>query len=404
MQQSARTYLRLEARFFIMLCLCLVFYFIASNIGSGWIYLLSSAILTALIIGLILPFWQVREIKVTQDAPRQFVAGQTAIVSITLSPSKYLVLHWLHVGYDFKAASQSQDTTRDITPHLVVNSLEKKQTVAWPTSPLKRGVHLLGTVVISSSFPLGLAWWNRRIAARKAQTITVYPKVLPVDGSFIYRLRSPIGSRGGLARSTENVRQSTSTRGVREYVRGDSPRHVHWASSARTGRLLVREFEAEGLPLFDVLLDLTNNWTTREQFELAVVTASSLLTLGHKLGIGPQLRLKPEVAELALNLPSTPPGIASQMEILARVEPTANPHIKPQFTRGGYDSPQPGKALIVIQPLASTPTLSPFCYLIEIDDVALARTRKALVPGLGRLASTDTMRCIIRCEEDLSAI
>jgi uncharacterized protein (DUF58 family) len=32
--------------------------------------------------------------------------------------------------------------------------------------------------------------------------------------------------------------------GVRQYVHGDSLRHVHWRSTARTGQLLVKEFEA----------------------------------------------------------------------------------------------------------------------------------------------------------------
>ena len=33
-------------------------------------------------------------------------------------------------------------------------------------------------------------------------------------------------------------------RGVRAYSAGDSLRHVHWRSSAKTGQLLVKEFEA----------------------------------------------------------------------------------------------------------------------------------------------------------------
>jgi uncharacterized protein (DUF58 family) len=33
-------------------------------------------------------------------------------------------------------------------------------------------------------------------------------------------------------------------RGVREYASGDSLRHIHWASTAKRGQLLVKEFEA----------------------------------------------------------------------------------------------------------------------------------------------------------------
>jgi len=82
-------------------------------------------------------------------------------------------------------------------------------------------------------------------------------------------------------------------RGVREFVHGDSPRLIHWASSARVGRLLVREFEAEGLPGYDILLNLRANWVNREQFELAVSIVHSLMNLGFKLGGAPDLLVVP---------------------------------------------------------------------------------------------------------------
>ena len=36
--------------------------------------------------------------------------------------------------------------------------------------------------------------------------------------------------------------------GVREYVRGDSLRHIHWRSSARHGQLIVKEYQQEFRP------------------------------------------------------------------------------------------------------------------------------------------------------------
>jgi len=52
---------------------------------------------------------------------------------------------------------------------------------------------------------------------------------------------------------------------------------------------MVREFEKEGLPTFDVILDLSCPWVSAEQFELAVSAAASMVQLGHTLGIHPDL-------------------------------------------------------------------------------------------------------------------
>jgi uncharacterized protein (DUF58 family) len=44
--------------------------------------------------------------------------------------------------------------------------------------------------------------------------------------------------------------------GTREYRPGDSPRHVHWRSTARSGQLIVKEFAEETQPGLTLALDL----------------------------------------------------------------------------------------------------------------------------------------------------
>ena len=45
-------------------------------------------------------------------------------------------------------------------------------------------------------------------------------------------------------------------RGVRDYVRGDPLRHVHWRASARRGDLVVKQVEEPAAPRLDLVLDL----------------------------------------------------------------------------------------------------------------------------------------------------
>jgi hypothetical protein len=148
-----------------------------------------------------------------------------------------------------------------------------------------------------------------------------------VEGNFLYRIRASTDSPMGLLsnrRPTNAV--SSSVRGLREFLHGDSIRLIHWPSSARTGRLLVREFEAEGLPGFDLLLNLTSAWRSADQFELAVSVTYSLLQLGFKLGGAPELFLIPNLdidpeflPSFLADLPALPSGLARSSHLLARV-------------------------------------------------------------------------------------
>ncbi|HEY9871751.1 MAG TPA: DUF58 domain-containing protein [Candidatus Obscuribacterales bacterium] len=379
--------------------LAFVLYFIASNIGSGWIYLMSASLMTALVASALLPLVQLSQLRVSQSAPAKLVAGQPLTVVLRLfrqaSGPVRMPLRLFRLGYEFWPSHDRQALRAQ---PVLVESLEEEACLRWTTAPLARGVHRLGTVVASSAFPLGLVWWQKRFPARPDQTVTVYPRTLPVDGFFLYRLKTSNVSRGGLTRTNQAARQSTYTRGVREYVRGDSPRHVHWASSARAGRLLVREFEAEGFPNFDVLLDLTANWTGRQQFELAVEAAASLLSLGHRLGIAPQLILKPDLAQASLAIPPVPPGIELQMEVLARVQPVQ------RTLHGSKDLTEPAagygeqKVLVVIRP--PRPDVAAGCYFIEVEDTERGPARAA-----GQeVAERSIDRSRLRSPEDLVSL
>ena len=78
----------------------------------------------------------------------------------------------------------------------------------------------------------------------------VYPPTYPLPG-----FSPPVGQVSGgdaLRRRTHYV--TTNVAGVRDYVPGDSFNRIHWPSTARTNRLIVKEFELD--PLSDVWLML----------------------------------------------------------------------------------------------------------------------------------------------------
>jgi hypothetical protein len=356
---DSKSGLYFEFRFFAASILCLVFYFIAANIGSGWIYLLSASLLTILVTSIIAPLILVNSLTVGQDLPANAIAGEPLVITLHLTSPAWLPVYWLQVGYEFAAESG-----RAKAP-LVIDSLQRGSNWQWTIESPVRGNFSAGKVVVSSSFPLGMTWAKKVFPDLLQQSVTIYPQTCTLDGFLLYKLNPSGSGSGGQASGSLAVRQSTYTRGVREYVRGDSPRIVHWASSARTGKLLVREFEAEGLPSFDVLLDLAADWQTREQFELAVTTAGSLLTLGYKLGIGPELICSPQEEITGFDLPALTPGIQYCLEILARVQPVDEVHDTEAPSPSWENLANPERCLIIIRPEGQS-FLSGNCYAVEI--------------------------------------
>src|SRR5579885_3311338 len=99
--EQSRFWLTLEIRLFIVMALALVFYFIACNSGSGWLYLLSSALIVVVITGCAGPVLFVNSLTVEQKAPSRCVAGQSATVAVKLSSRlpAGLPLFWLRLTY-----------------------------------------------------------------------------------------------------------------------------------------------------------------------------------------------------------------------------------------------------------------------------------------------------------------
>jgi uncharacterized protein (DUF58 family) len=128
----------------------------------------------------------------------------------------------------------------------VVPALGPKGTYRWyvETPCLVRGEFRLGPLTIMSGDPFGLFTAPRKLNA--TSSVIVYPMTVPIT-----KVDLPMGVlSGGEAQRQRAQFVTTNAAGVREYVNGDSFNRIHWASSARKDRLMVKEFEID--PMADV--------------------------------------------------------------------------------------------------------------------------------------------------------
>jgi uncharacterized protein (DUF58 family) len=143
--------------------------------------------------------------------------------------------------------------------------------VRYRIQAVRRGVHEIGPLLEERSDPFALAVRTTEHDVRDEQL--VHP--------VIHRLKFPAGGARQRERSNLVPRISDDPladfRALREYVPGDDPRRVHWPSSARTGRLVVKDHLELRKSMRLVVLETLDGTITAPLFEEAVEIAASLV-------------------------------------------------------------------------------------------------------------------------------
>lgn len=183
-----------------------------------------------------------------------------------------------------------------------------------------RGRYTVGPAELTLTDAFGLARRTRR--THGASEVVVYPHVeaLPDAG----RNRTPHGRSEGDEHRVLNLGDEFHT--MREYVQGDDLRRVHWPSTARQQKLMVRQLELPWRAEVTILLDTRGGVHTgtgaHSTFEAAVSAAASaavhLAERSHLLRLATEAdAAAPEVVDrrtlldrLAVIAPSPVPNLA----------------------------------------------------------------------------------------------
>lgn len=134
----------------------------------------------------------------------------------------------------------------------------------------RRAVIPIGPPTAVRTDPLGLL---RRDAVEQVTVeLFVHPKIIALD-SLSPGLQRDLEGQATRDLSTSDLAFHT----LRDYTQGDNWRHVHWRSSAKAGRLLVRQFQDTRRSQLTVVVDGSSaSYRTGDEFELAMSAAASV--------------------------------------------------------------------------------------------------------------------------------
>jgi uncharacterized protein (DUF58 family) len=159
----------------------------------------------------------------------------------------------------------------------------------------RRGRFSLGPVWVNSGDPFGIFRTSRKLS--DGTSIIVYPRAVPLPGFG----RVPGELPGGALQGVRVQFSTPNVSSVRDYRPGDAFNRIHWPTTARTNRLMVREFELDPTADVWIVLDLNADAHTGsglESTEEYAVTAcaslaSHLLDQGRAVGLVSQTATLP---------------------------------------------------------------------------------------------------------------
>lgn len=137
-------------------------------------------------------------------------------------------------------------------------------------TPVRRGLVQFAGVTFARPDPLGIYRALRSQALPQSLLILPHRYEIPpiaLPGFMQYQ-------QGGVALAS-HIGQSEEFVALREYRRGDPPRHIHWRSWAKVGKPIVKEYEDEFFVRHALILDTFTARPYSDAFEEAVSVAAS---------------------------------------------------------------------------------------------------------------------------------
>lgn len=255
----------------------IVLFGVGANAQAGWLYVIGASLVGVVAAGILLPRSAISGLEVERRVPEFATVGER--IDVTLS-----IRNTTRAGkMAFSAADRFIGETSFLVRSIAAGSrvdLRYGETVA------RRGKHRAGDVDLSSGAPFGIASAKRKLTV--ASPMTVHPRWVPLTSfPLLESASAPNESMHDRSRRGAGM----DFYGLREYRPGDSPRFVHWASTARGGRLLVREFEEQLASRLTILIDASSaiGEEPTTTFEDAVSAAASLVVYALDVGHPVQL-------------------------------------------------------------------------------------------------------------------
>jgi uncharacterized protein (DUF58 family) len=335
-----------------LLIAALLLYFFANQTQVGWLYVMS-----ALLAGSACAAWLLNRGMLKRLSGERTIdvaeihEGESLSIRLKLRSARRTGAAQIHTVEHCPLADPTSDAA---AVEVFIPLLPARGSVefAYTVDAYRRGLHTFPPLALSTRAPFGFAQ-TRSIIDVPTRAL-IYPEV-----HKLHRL-SLLDRQPAAEQLRPRPGFGAEVIGVRPFRTGDSPRHIHWRSTARTGQLISKEFADESHPSLTIVLDLqahpyAKGRTKHTPFEWSIKAAVSIAEYALRRGYNLHLAADGDV----LALPPGPITWWALMQYLARIEPTGAHSLaevierQPMQTYAAVLIPYPDRAKPIIEPLVA---------------------------------------------------
>ncbi|HEY0460036.1 MAG TPA: DUF58 domain-containing protein [Pyrinomonadaceae bacterium] len=243
----------------VILGLIVIVGFSAWNTGNNLLFLVLSFLSSSLVVGFFAGSACLKKLDVKMRFPETIFAGEPTPILVSLHNRK-----WLFPTFSVVTQVRGRDREKSILADEIKELLPAKWAEKLMRPPVvkhtldyfvfvprrgeienkaehvfpRRGRFVIKDFELSTRFPFGFFRHRRRLSAQEAE-ITIFPRLISIEKE-LEDLPLEVGKLVANKRGT-----GQDLLALRDYQPMDDLRRVDWKATARTRRLIVREFSAE---------------------------------------------------------------------------------------------------------------------------------------------------------------
>ena len=268
----------------LLIAVAAAFLLVAWNREINLLYGIFALIASTIILSHLLPRFALRGVSASRTLNPTAFEGDALHLKVSVENRSWRSRFMLEVLDSIPAAPPG---SRNPMTFLAKLPARKERNYSYSLTCYKRGEYDVGPLTVQSAYPLGISTTEKELPQSR-RGLLVYPQIFEIP-----RVRLRGGGNRPLS-GVEAISQAGAGEefwGVREYKRGDDLRYIHWPSTAKHRRLIVKEFEIRASTEVTILLDLHKDSDVGEGKEttleyavkIAASMAKTLLEKGHVL-------------------------------------------------------------------------------------------------------------------------